>query len=176
MAGPQGAEVPPIAIVDPVDVDASSSDLPASRSPARSSSRDDRSRLMLVVVVAQDRELAQAGLQSAEHRLDPVDRVVVLDEVAGDDEQVGAPAAAGVDDRLEELPLEAGGEVEVAELDDLQAVERRGQVRDRHVPLAEAQPERLVAAAAAAARNAGRRRSSASAPSARPGRASATSR
>ena len=40
---------------------------------------------------------------------------------------------------------EARGQVQVGELDDPQAVERRGEPGDRHVPLAQAQAERLVA-------------------------------
>ena len=47
--------------------------------------------------------------------------------------------------RLEEPAIEAGREVQVADLDDPQAVERLGQSGDRHVPLAELQAERLVA-------------------------------
>ena len=96
---------------------------------------------MLLIVVPQNGELSQASFEPPENRLDPLDHIVVLDDIAGDQEQVGGPGAAGVDDQFEEMPLEARSEVEVAELDDLQPVERAGQARDRHLPLAKAEPE-----------------------------------
>ena len=42
--------------------------------PARPSSRTIASRLVFLVVVAQDRELAQPGLERPEERLDPANR------------------------------------------------------------------------------------------------------
>ena len=108
--------------------------------PARPSSPAIDPRLMLVVVVAQDRELAQPGLQRA--------RGAARSSAMVSSSSTRSPVMttrSAVQPRqasttgLEEPALEAGREVEVAELDDLQAIERLGQVRDRHVPLAELQ-------------------------------------
>ena len=131
-AGPQGAEVPPRAIVA-VRRRRSSSGLPGTRT-RRGRAPRDRRRLMLLVVVAQDRVLAQPGLQRREHGLDPGDRLVVLDQVAGQDDQVGLPVAAGVDHPLEVTPVGTGREMKVGELDDRQAVERLRGVRGSRRP------------------------------------------
>src|SRR5438874_1692076 len=88
---------------------------------------DDRPRLVILVVIAQDRELAQPGLERAEQGLDPRDRLVIIDDVPGEDEQIGLPAVAGVDHALEVPTLEARGHVQVAKLDDPEAVERIGE-------------------------------------------------
>ena len=110
--------------------------------PGMAEPRDDRAGLMVLVVIAEDRKLSQAALDSTEHRLDPGDRVVVLDQVAGDDDQIGRPAAASVDHRLEKPALEAGSKMEVAELQDLKAVERRGEIGEAYIPLRAAAAER----------------------------------
>ena len=119
---------------------------------------------MLVVVISQDSELSQPGFQRAEERLDPLDRFVMLDDVAGDDEQVGCSRLGRRRRRLEEVPVEARGEVKVAELDDLQAVERAQAGRAPHVPLAKTELERLVAGQPQEPGVAGRCRSSAALP------------
>ena len=108
------------------------------------SERLDVLRAMLVVVVPQHRELAEASLKRREDWLDPLDDIVVFDEIARDEKEVRRPIAAVVDYSLEEPAVEAACEVEVAELDDLQAVERCGQTGNRYLPVAKTKPERLV--------------------------------
>ncbi len=100
---------------------------------------------MPVVVISQNCEFPEAGFQWAENGLDPFDRVVVLDDVAGDEEQVCCSRLAFVDDAFEEVPVEARGEVEVAELDDLKSVERLRQAGHAQLPIAKTELERVVA-------------------------------
>src|SRR5262249_14926638 len=64
------------------------------------------------VVVAEDGELAQPAAQSPEDRPDPVDRPVVVDEVAGAGDEVDLSPRRHVDDGLEEAAVGAGGEGE----------------------------------------------------------------
>ena len=137
MAGPQGADVPPIAMVDPPA--ATVVHRPSSTTnPDRVSSHSTSSRPVLLVVVPQNGELPQASFQSPEDRLDPLDHVVVLDDIARDENQVSGPAAAELDDPFEEPAIEAPGEVEVAELDDLQTIERCRAGRAPSLPTREA--------------------------------------
>lgn len=80
-----------------------------------------------------------------ENGLDPVDHVVGFDDVAGDQEQVGGRLAANVDDPIEVAALETTGEVEVAELDDLETIERGRQGGHDNLPFAQTEAERILA-------------------------------
>ena len=73
---------------------------------------------MLGIVVSQNRVLAKPGLQRLQYRLDPGNDFVRVDQVSGDDDQVGPPFGARFHHALEEGAAEAGCDVQIAELDD----------------------------------------------------------
>ena len=101
---------------------------------------------MLLIVVPQNGELPQPSLEPPQNGLDPLDHIVVLDDIARDHEQVGGPAAAEVDDPLEEIGARSSG----AKWKSLSWTicspsSDAGQAGHRHLPLAQAEPERIVA-------------------------------
>ena len=98
------------------------------------------------VVIPQDRELPQAAPQAAQDRLDPGDGRVVVEDVAGEQHEVGlvAPVQQDIGDPLEVVAGIAAGEVEVAQVQDRQAVEPRRQAVQLDRPLGEARPQRLI--------------------------------
>ena len=99
---------------------------------------------VLVVMISQNCEFAEAGFQWAENGLDPCDCLIVLDDVAGDEEEVRGFGLACIDDAFEEVAVEARGEMEVAELEDVKSVERRWQAGHPQLPIAKAELERVV--------------------------------
>ena len=85
-------------------------------------------------MVAGDEEAAFARAQAGERR-DVVGEVAhrAVDQVAGDGDDVDLEAVDGIDDRLDVRPLDRRPDVDVADLGDREAVERRGQAGDRNV-------------------------------------------
>jgi hypothetical protein len=107
--------------------------------------RDRPASVAAEVVVAQDRELARTAPDAGEHRRDPLQGRLVVDQVAGEDDQVGLPAPRLVGHGLEEPPRVAPAEVQVAQVHQAQAVARRGQAGHLEAPLHPPQPQGLVA-------------------------------
>ena len=115
----------------PAQGEGSAVDLEASHRPSRSSNparrrarraRPGRSRWSWLPRIAN----WPSRPRSREDRLDPVHRGRVVEQVAGEGDEVGVPPGGLVGDDLEELAAVAVREVEVGDLDQGQAVERRG--------------------------------------------------
>ena len=96
------------------------------------------------VVIPEDAKDSVAGSQAAERVGDPVDAAGAVDQVAGEDDQVRVQRVAAADDFLEVGLADAAGEVQVGEVDQGKAVQRRRQSRDLDRAMVHVQPQALV--------------------------------
>ena len=87
----------------------------------------------VILVIAGDEEAAVARLQASQRGHVPAQfGHAAVDQVAGDRHQVGLEVIDGLDDAFDVALADGGSDVEVADLDDGEAVQRRGQVRERN--------------------------------------------
>ncbi len=143
--GPRGTDVPPSASVAPADLEAGPAPFQVGEAGLAERPADPVG-VVVEVVVAEDRERPEPAAEPRQDRHDPVERVVVVDQVAGEERRGRPPRrAASSATRLEEPAVEARGEVQVAEVDDAQAVQAAGRPGRVDLPLAPAEPQRLVA-------------------------------
>ncbi len=97
-------------------------------------------RVHAQIVIAEDAKHSVAGGQAAERVGNPVDAAVAIDNVPGEDDQVGVEFVAVADDFLEVRFADAAGEVQVGEVDERKAVQGGRQSRDLDRPMMHVQP------------------------------------